>query len=843
MSATILGGDITVYFSTDNNQIRSEWTGAAAATRTMNEFYSGSMTLYALSAQMSERVNLTAQTPVDYTAVNGHYIDDTTIEHLTGGTVQSSGWGGAYGSTAVLVYRPYNSAGGAATDFAAADIGRTIVGTTSAYSGTILDFNTVVAGEFLVIRPDDPTVDFFDNETEAFTVTGGTGAALFNGTGTTGESKWSNPNSIAALSDNTLVYAYQSRSLTAAGAGADDKAKVIAAKGTDSWWGEGNIDVLIKVMENDVLFDQGFVSFYARQFSQLYAHSVLDLSAAARTPIALKTSDDINNNSGFRQLLTNAETGAGWTSADVGVRINEDVATPTWEAVLTAVSGTGPNYTMQFYPVADLTLPSASDQFEDLAATKDATMTAAASTGVNSEAAPDNTITITHAAIDRDINNGNGLQPYSIEIDAQATPQSVTGPPEEHPFYERLKFEARRGETGTGETDGIEGEQYIGNELHLSYSTPTGTFVEGEQLWMHDATNVLVATGILVADHTTDDELILRNIRTYTANPITQIGDNVAQASYTDLAVVDTVRAITPVEVSPFGTFAGGIFFGAPGVYVLDLFAGDEQAYRLTDDLGSAQTPPNTVSITVTNLLSGDSVAVFRRVSAGVGSDVDRAEYNPNASQGPATDLTAGLASMTVTGAISNEAPDAGKIQVVDVSNNNETFRLRYSSVARSAPGVFTFTPSTGAADAGGSSTLLVDAAADFVTDGVEVGDVARNITDGTAPALVTAVTDLNNLVTTALTGGVSNDWATGDSYEINVLPRPYVAGDDVWVPFILRESDATQEANSVIHTIDIPVRVVIRNAGVIQPEEFDNTITASGMSQAATRNADTIFV
>lgn len=832
MSATILSGDITVFFSTDNNQIRSEWTGSATGTRTMNEFYSASMTLYALSAQMSERVNLTAQTPVDYTAVNAHFVDQTTTEHLLGGTLQSSGWGGTIGSDAVLVRRPYDSTGGAATDFVTADIGRTIVGTTSGFSGTILDFNTVATAEYLIIRPDDPTVDFFNNETEAFTVTGGTGAALFNSTATAGESIWSNPNTIASLAANTLVYIFQGGP---GDTGGDTRNRVVAGKGTEEWWAEGNIDILLQVLDHGASFDQGFASFFARQLTQLSSHSVVDLSAGARTPIALETQDDVNASKGFKQLVTDAETGGGWGPADVGVRINEDIATPTWEAVLTSITGTGPNYTMQFYPVADLTLPAGLDVFEDLAATKTATLTAPAPTNVNAEAAPDNTITIVHTAILRDLNNGNGSQPYSIEIDAQATPIND--------MYERTKFETRRGETGTTETDGIEGQEYIGTEYHLSYSAPTGTFVEGEQLWMHDTGNVLVATAILVADHTGLDELLFRNFRRFTSNAITQVGDNVAQASYTDFATVDVERAITPVKAAPFGTFAGGTFFGAPGVFIIDLFAGDEQAFSLIDDLGVAQVPPNTVSILVTNTVSGDTVAVYRRVSATAGSDIDRAEYNPNATQGPVNNTTAGVTTLTVTGAISNEAPDSGKVQLVDVSNNNETIRIRYSSVARAAPGVFTFTPSTGTADAGGSSTVLIDAASTFQADGVEVGDVARNITDGTEPATVVSVDSETQLTTTALAGGASNDWATGDLFEINLLARQYVTADDVWVPFILRQADATSESNSIIHTVDIPVRVVVRNAGDIEPFETDQTIAATGMQQATIRNPDLIFV
>jgi hypothetical protein len=63
--------------------------------------------------------------------------------------------------------------------------------------------------------------------------------------------------------------------------------------------------------------------------------------------------------------------------------------------------------------------------------------------------------------------------------------------------------------------------------------------------------------------------------------------------------------------------------------------------------------------------------------------------------------------------------------------------------------------------DAGGSSTLINDAAAQFVTWGVEVGDVVRNQTTGEMTA-VTAVLSQTQLTTRAL---VSGTWSTGVQY------------------------------------------------------------------------------
>ena len=806
-----------------------EWTGSATGTRTMNEVYSASKTLEALSAQMSERIWMTAQTPVDYTMVNGYFVDDTTVEHFTRGTLQSSGWGGG-----VILKRGYDSTGGGAVDFIASDIGLTVTGGTTGDTGVLMDFNTVLGTEVVWIRADvaGGANDAFDNDSETLIASGGTGT---NQTATPavadGESVWANPNTIATLADFTEVYIYQSRSLTDALANADDKAAVVATKGTAAWWPTGNIDILLKVQENDVLFDQGFATFFAHQYNNLFSFSVVDLSAGARTPIALETQADGNNATGHRLMTSTASGGTGTFV------VGEEVTTGTKSIVLTSVAGTSADPVLGYRVAGEAQVDIvASDALTG--ATSGATVTTETPTNLGPTLSPASTMTITHTNILRDLVNGAGSQPYSIEPDQQGTAKGAV--------YEKLKFQCSRGTTATGLTDGIEGEQYLGNELHLDISTPKGTLgtlgnSEGTIMfmWLADGTTFR-GSGILVANHGDNPGgLQLRNVRLTGSGTIARVGDTFASyAASTDGAVVDVARTITPIKAAPFGTFAGGTFFGAPGVWPIDFNAGDETSIQLTDDLGETQLPPDTVSVLVTSLISGDSVAVFRRVSATAGSAIDRAEYNPSGSQGPATSTSAGLATLTTGVSISNEAPPAGKVQVVDVSNNNETIRYRYASFTGA---IFTLTGSTGTADAGSSTSVLFDAAADFVTDGVEVGDIVRNTTDG-EEGIVTVVTDLNTL-------GITTTASTWEAklYEVNMLARPYVAGDDVWVPFILRIADATTESNTIIHAGggDIPVRVVVRSAGVVEPQEFDQVIANGGvgMTQAMIRNADNIFV
>lgn len=75
--------------------------------------------------------------------------------------------------------------------------------------------------------------------------------------------------------------------------------------------------------------------------------------------------------------------------------------------------------------------------------------------------------------------------------------------------------------------------------------------------------------------------------------------------------------AFTSVKTAAFGTFAGGTYFGARGVWIYNYHGDDAQNFQLIDQLGVTQAPPNTVNVKVTSLLSGDRIFVGPLVSAG----------------------------------------------------------------------------------------------------------------------------------------------------------------------------------------------------------------------------------
>jgi len=108
------------------------------------------------------------------------------------------------------------------------------------------------------------------------------------------------------------------------------------------------------------------------------------------------------------------------------------------------------------------------------------------------------------------------------------------------------------------------------------------------------------------------------------------------------------------VKASPLGTFAGGKFFGARGIYFTNLHADDAQSFQLVDAAGVTRNPPNYQAFTVTGLVAGDRVAVY----PASGGDVSKTQYSLSGSNP--------LNKITVSVAIPVDTPAAGTIIVVD---------------------------------------------------------------------------------------------------------------------------------------------------------------------------------
>jgi len=138
--------------------------------------------------------------------------------------------------------------------------------------------------------------------------------------------------------------------------------------------------------------------------------------------------------------------------------------------------------------------------------------------------------------------------------------------------------------------------------------------------------------------------------------------------AYTDFDV--SANSYSPVKAAPFGTFAGGKFFGARGVWIENMDPLDILAFQLIDSTNVTRTPPNQQTIIISNLIAQDSVAVFRTTS---GTTIDKAVYTAAAGN----DL--GDGTFVVNEAIAQDTPASGTIRIIDTTDTTSTREVRYA--------------------------------------------------------------------------------------------------------------------------------------------------------------------
>lgn len=808
----------TTFTLTTNTQ------GVGKTVWSTNALYSYLQDTFDELGQMDDQVPMSAQTPTEYSLINGWFIDEVSIKYLKGGAIKTSGWTGG-----IIRYVSYAQT----TEFVAADIGRTIVGTNA--NGKILFFDITRARVW--VRPTSSATDTFPAGT-AYTVTSSTAAGTLRAsvisiavdvagsgyttpptisfTGGTGSGATAIAvmnaagSAIASITVTEVGGGYTSGTpptvvVTANGAGSSGAGTATIAGGISgenvwanmftlgtlesntaiyvvrnggkvaAWWPVGQIDILVRVQELGTLIDSGNLMIGAREYSKLYDHFISSGITGGRNPVPLATATDLNNATG---QYTAALTSAGITFA-VGDRFIVS-GTAAKEGTVTAFTGT-PATSIDYY----LSGTSLTQFVNTNTIVKAGTTTPTSVIGTPSDKVAGYTnVTFaftTGAGISRNLNNGSGARTYHVEINAGTRTVAQ--------MYEWLKFVNRRGATTNPQ---LQSAQATG------VAAAAGPFVNinGEQYFRAVGGLISTATGVF-----------------------------------------------TPVKASPFGTFAGGKFFGAQGVWITNYATTDAQNFQLIDSNGVTQTPPNTVSVTVSSVVASDRVGVF--VLTGASGTVKKTTYNIVAA-GQST----GIATVTVNSLIDTETPQAGVLRVVQTNTALvPEQQYEYASWSTASNGVFTLknygTAGTPRTATGGTSTVLTDSGANFLTARVRVGDTVTNVTQ-TETKLVVSVDSATQLTTAALATGT---WS-GDTYYIDTLTSTaYITSDTVYVPVVneVINTGNTSVTNTLIKKkiadggANIPVLVRVRQGKVILPFEIENAIGDSGMSQAAIRTTDTI--
>lgn len=98
------------------------------------------------------------------------------------------------------------------------------------------------------------------------------------------------------------------------------------------------------------------------------------------------------------------------------------------------------------------------------------------------------------------------------------------------------------------------------------------------------------------------------------------------------------------VKQAPFGTFAGGRFFGARGVFLTNMASADNTNYELIDSNGVTRTPPVTYSFELTGLKDGTEVRIFNSSTSAAIAGVE--------------DITNGISAQASTGVTTSGTTD-----------------------------------------------------------------------------------------------------------------------------------------------------------------------------------------
>jgi hypothetical protein len=298
----------------------------------------------------------------------------------------------------------------------------------------------------------------------------------------------------------------------------------------------------------------------------------------------------------------------------------------------------------------------------------------------------------------------------------------------------------------------------------------------------------------------------------------------------------------TAVKAAPFGTLAGGVFFGAQGVWVEGMASSDANNIKLVDHGGTLREPYAEVTLTVGNTVAGDSVAVYKKHAS---LDIpDKAQFTSGTNTLSASTFDQNDAG----GGFPIDTPSDGTFVVV-AADENEEHRYRYASWNNTGgtgdDGQLVLAAEvTGTAETGSTGQTLIDTG--VFASGVQRGDIIRNTTDASWGYIETV--DSNDQVTTTQmrdSAGAVVDWAQGDGFEINSLVQNYDGSDLFFIPYI----DETAAGGSVTKNIlyDQVRNVLIRVRDVdstppIQPYVATSSIGTGGMNVSTIRNEDEVY-
>lgn len=250
------------------------YKSAGSSVDTVNDLYSWVQDQIDELTALDDSVPMSAQTPTEYSLINGWYISEADIKALKGGALKTIDW-----NTNIYLV----TFGATYTNAVASDVGKVVAGP-SAFAGVLLGYDNTRKVWWVRKTSGTPTAG-------AYTITSGTGAGTATAVAT-GENLWANLYTLGSIESGTQLYIEQNGATLT------------------SWWSTGHVDVLLLVKEMGTEIDGALVTVFAREWTDLYDWFEIDLTAGGRNAVPIATSDDLNN-------ATASATVAAWSDVTV----------------------------------------------------------------------------------------------------------------------------------------------------------------------------------------------------------------------------------------------------------------------------------------------------------------------------------------------------------------------------------------------------------------------------------------------------------------------------------------------------------------------------------------------
>lgn len=601
--------------------------------------------------QMDDTVPMSAQTPTEFTLINGWFIDDDSTKYLSGGAISTSGY---LNEIRVITFTATY------TEAVVTDIGKTVTGGTTSHTGILLHYNndtrkwwvrSAGASQF--------------NQAETVSVTGGTGTGNTTGAAGTGEDLYANVYTLGTIqiTPNPKTYIFQNE------------------EALEEWWGRGNaeahIDVLVKVKEANNLVDGGDITVFVRHFGDLFDHFGITLNQGGRNAVPLATQPDLNNDTTGEQILT-VDSIAGFdeesfvrggTSGAYGEILTVDVTNMALH--IGNIVGAYEFVNETIYETTD-GLPSG-----DTGTSAEVTNTTDVVAGFNNikitfvNAEVDVTGSPTGTVNEGDVLTGaiNGATAVFLGVKPGSPNTIILG-----------NLDESSGALAANEQLQIDGSNFYTLAAALNRVNTHTMIKKFEQQQEDPLYSVIIDCAQRPMSqvyewlkYVTREDANSTQKNYQTMYPLMQGTVNLQDGEEYIAARVHPDPIYNPVKASPFGTFAGGKLFGAQGVWVQNMADSDRQNFQLIDASGNTRTPPNFITITVNSVVAGDKVTVFRTTS---GTEINKAQFTLDDNNN-ASDVV-----LVVNGSIPSDTPNSGNIRVVDTSDTSINRETRYSYIS-----------------------------------------------------------------------------------------------------------------------------------------------------------------